>query len=571
MVKPKYALFALTALGVFACSAMGQDFVKGRLIVKFRSVVTKQRSDELVHQANGKIASEMPALGLQVIELPANANEKAQARAFGQHSEVEFAEPDYKYKASAAPNDPSFGTEWHLSKILAPSAWDLTQGSSSVVIAILDSGILASHEDLQNQIVPGWNFQGGNSDTSDVNGHGTMVAGVAAAATNNATGISGVGWNCKIMPLRVSDSSGVTSASMLVAALQYAADHGAKVANISFPASGSSTVASGAQYFMSKGGVVAMSSGNTAAFDSTADNPYVLSVSATDGNDNVASFSTTGNFIDLSAPGDGIYTTMSNGGYGYGSGTSFCAPVVAGVAALMYSVNPNLSANQVYNLIKQNADDLGPAGWDPGYGAGRVNAYRAVLAAKNTAGQDLVPPAVSFAAPTASSTVSGMVSVFCSASDNTAVDRVMFYADGTLVGTAYSPPYSWSWNSGSVVDGSHTLKAVAYDLAGNSGQASEGITVRNTIDTQAPTCTITSPTGGTVSGKFTVAVSASDNVNVMKVDLLVDGVLSQTMTRSPYKFSLNAKTWSKGGHTLQARASDPAGNLGWSQVVTITR
>lgn len=572
MFRMKYTIAAVGLLGVCTSSLVAQDYVKGRMIVKFRTVVSKQRSNELVSQMHGRVAREFDALGLTVIELPANANEKAQARAFGQNSEVEFAEPDYQYKASMTPNDPSYGSQWHLAKVSAPAAWDKTQGSSSVVIAILDSGVLASHPDLQLQLVPGWNFVNGNSDTSDVNGHGTMVAGVAAAAANNSTGVAGLGWNCKIMPLRISDANGIASATNMAAALQYAADHGAKVANISFPASGSATIRSAAQYFMNKGGVVTISSGNTGAFDSTADNPYVLTVSATNGSDGVAGFSTTGNFIDVSAPGDGIFTTMSNGGYGYGSGTSFCAPLVAGMAGLMYSANPNLSSQQVYSLIRQTADDLGAAGWDPGYGTGRVNAARAVDAALNTAAADLVAPTVSFSTPPANSTLAGIVSVFCVANDNVGVDYVSFYVDDMLIGTKYAAPYSWSWNTPmQAADGKHTLKAVAFDLGGNSAQNSVSVNVKNVIDVTPPTAVITSPTGGTVSGKFTVTAVATDNVGIAKIELYVDGSLAGSVTKMPYKFSVNAQRWAKGAHTLQIRAFDTSSNATWSSTVTVSK
>lgn len=560
---------AALAIATFAVGANAQDFVKGRMIVKFKASTTAVQAEEAIKKVNGKTLQNLPALGLKVVELPPNANEKAQAKAFGQRADVEFAEPDYKFKASVLPNDPSFGSQWHLPKISAPSAWDLSLGSG-VTIAILDSGVAGWHADLAGQMVAGWNFVNGNSDTTDVNGHGTMVAGVAAAVTNNLTGVSGVGWNCKIMPLRISDANGIASATNMAAALQYAADHGAKVANVSFPASGSSTIRTAAQYFMNHGGVVAMSSGNTGAFDSTADNPYVLSVSATDSNDNVAGFSTTGNFIDLAAPGDGIYTTDAGGGYSWGSGTSFSAPVVAGVTALMFSSNPNLSSQQVYDLVKQNADDLGAAGWDPGYGAGRVNASRAVSAASTAAAQDLVAPVVSFAAPATKSIVAGSVNVFCDASDNVAVDRVLLYVDSTLVGTKYSASYSWSWDSNSVVDGAHTLKAVAYDLAGNSASTSISITVKNTVDTIAPTVSITSPSSGSSAGsKVNVSISASDNLGVTKVDLFVDGKLSNSSTRAPYQFSLSTRKWARGAHTLQAKAYDAAGNVGVSSIVTV--
>src|SRR5262249_836915 len=150
--------------------------------------------------------------------------------------------------------------------------------------------------------------------------------------------------------------------------LTWAADHGARVANLSYMMTNVATVTTAAKYFQSKGGVVTMSAGNYSTFDPTADNPYVLTVSATDPNDNITGYSNTGHNSDLAAPGDSILTTALGGGYIAFSGTSFSAPVTAGVAALVMSVNPNLSGSQVQDVLKKSADDFGAPGWDPSYG-----------------------------------------------------------------------------------------------------------------------------------------------------------------------------------------------------------
>jgi subtilisin family serine protease len=148
------------------------------------------------------------------------------------------------------------------------------------------------------------------------------------------------------MPIRVSDSTGSASYSNLAAGLNWAADHGARVANISYIVSGSATVTSAAQYMQSRGGVTVSSAGNYSTFDSSADNPYILTVTATDPNDVLYSWSNTGNNVDLAAPGC-VYTTNNSGGYSSGCGTSFSAPIVAGVAALVQSVNPGLTPSQL--------------------------------------------------------------------------------------------------------------------------------------------------------------------------------------------------------------------------------
>lgn len=572
MIKINTVVAGFIAMSAMGASANAQDFVKGRLLIKFKEGTTEAEIGDAIGKSKGSLKKSFPALGLKLIEFPANANEKALANAFKQRSDVEFAEPDYLYASASTPNDPSFNSQWHLSKIASPQAWDFSTGSSTVIIAILDSGVAAWHPDLANQMVPGWNFYNNNSDTNDVFGHGTKVAGVAAAATNNLTGISGVGYNCKIMPLRISDPSGMASASNMAAALQWAADRGVRVANLSFAASGSSTVTSAAQYFMNKGGVVTMSSGNSATVLATADTPYVLTVSATNSGDGMSSFSNTGNLIDCAAPGEGIYTTTMDGGYAAVSGTSFSAPIVAGIAGLMLAANPNLSGAQCYELLRKSGDDLGSAGWDSQYGWGRVNASKAVIAAIGTTGQDTIAPTVSFASPGNGNTISGTATVSINADDNNHVDQVKFYVGSQLVGTKYAAPYSWSWDSNGVADGSQTLKAVAYDLAGNSSQSMISVTVRNTNDTTAPSVVITSPANGTrIGAKLNVSVSASDNIGVTKVELYMDGVLMGTDTAAGYSFSLNPKRISSGTHSLVAKAYDAAGNVASSTTVSFTK
>jgi len=233
------------------------------------------------------------------------------------------------------PNDP-FYPQWFLEKIQANVAWSTTTGSSNVIIAILDTGVDATHPDLSSKIIPGRNIYDNNNDTADVYGHGTAVAGVAGAASNNGIGVASVAWGCMIMPVRISDASGMASASDIASGLSWAADHGARVANISYYITGSKTISSAAKYFQSKGGIVVASSGNYSTLESAQDDPYVVMVGATDPQDVLYPYSNGGNNLDLVAPGNNT-TTLSGNHYGTGGGTSFASPVVAGVAALVLS------------------------------------------------------------------------------------------------------------------------------------------------------------------------------------------------------------------------------------------
>ena len=394
-------LFVATALAWTRTATMAQKipnriaqaaFVPGRILVQFHSQTPAYRARSIVLSHGAHISQEIPKIGVQVVELPAGANEADSVKAFAALPEVEFAELDWLFRPDdITPDDPNYSSEWYLKTISAPAAWSVTTGSSDVIIAIIDTGVDSTHPDLSSKIVPGWNFANNNSDTSDVYGHGTAVAGAAAASSNNGTGVASVAWGCLILPVRVSDTQGNAPASLIANGLRWAADNGARVANISYNVSGNATVSNAAKYFQQAGGVVTVSAGNDAAFISSQDNRYVLTVSATDNLDNPAYYSNTGNNIDLSAPGSVIYTTLSGGGYGYASGTSFSAPIVAGVAALVMSANSSLTPTKVQDTLKQSADDKGPAGWDPRYGSGRVNAAAAVTLALAQAGSPRPP------------------------------------------------------------------------------------------------------------------------------------------------------------------------------------
>lgn len=570
-------LLCIIFLGAAASAQEPPPFVPGRILVQFRPDVPAQQVRYLIAAARAQWLGEIPRIGVHVLQLPPSASEVAVARAFGQRPEVVFAELDHILQPDdITPNDPYYASwQWALKKIACPTAWSTTTGSNSVIIAILDTGVDGTHPDLSSKMVPGWNFYDNNSDTRDVYGHGTKVAGTAAASSNNSIGVASVAWECKIMPIRVSDSRGYGYFSSMASGLTWAADRGARVANISYSASGSATVSAAAQYFRSRGGVVTVSAGNNSTFYNYPDDPNVLTVAATDSYDKLTSYSTTGTHLDLAAPGT-AYTTTRGGDYSAVSGTSISAPIVAGVAALVISANPNLTASQVEDILKQSADDLGATGWDSTYGWGRVNAARAVSLASGgsssggTSSADTSPPTVGFTNPTHGATVSGTISVQVSASDNVGVASVTLYLDGKAVASTSTTPYAFSWNTTAVADGAHTLKAVAVDAATNTSSAQISVTVSNTVDSTPPVVSIISPgDGASIGGMVTVSVNATDAGGVVKVELYVDGALTATSTSAPFTLKWNARKAAKGPHTLQCRAYDAAGNVGVSQSVTV--
>ncbi|NOT62821.1 MAG: S8 family serine peptidase [Acidobacteria bacterium] len=553
-------------------------FVPGRLLVKFRRGVRADWSRNVIAAFGARTKEELPNLDINVVELPDGASEEAFAAAFKARADVEFAELDRLLspaaltpQATMTPNDPWYSNEWYLSKISAPLAWMTTTGSGNITVAILDTGVDSAHPDFAGKLVPGWNVYDNNADTSDVAGHGTAVAGVVGAASNNGAGVASVAWGCRIMPIRISDVSGYATYSTAASGLIWAADHGARVANISYIVTGSSAVTSAANYFQSKGGVVTVAAGNSSAFDASPDNPAMLTVSAITGDDVIWASSNTGNNVDVCAPYF-VYTTIRGGTYSGMSGTSVAAPIVAGVAALVLSANPALTASQVQNILKQSADDLGSVGWDSSYGSGRVNAARALsLVTGNPLPPDTTPPSVAITLPIAGSAVSGTATVQVTVSDNVGVASVSFGVDGVSSGTDTEAPYSFSWNTTTMVNGVHTLSVVATDAAGNTALSSIALTVNNVVsDTTPPTVSFTAPVAGsTVSGTVFVQMTASDNVGVSLVSFRVDGVLLGNDAIAPYSFFWDTTAVAKGIHTLTATASDAAGNTA-NNAVTVT-
>lgn len=283
--------------------------------------------------------------------------------------------------SASEPNDPCFPAQWHLRALEGPAAWALAAGRPPVVIAVVDSGVEATHPDLRGALVPGWNFLSETPDTADGFGHGTAVAGAAAAAANNGVGGAGVAPGARLMPLVALDANDRASYSDIARAIVYAADHGARVINVSLGGpSPSLTLDRAIEYAWQRGAIVVASAMNTG--DSTphypAASPRALAVSATTPVDTLAGFSTHGDWIDFSGPGVSILTTSAGGRYAYRHGTSFAAPMVSGTLALMLAARPRASPEELVALLAEAAEDLGAPGPDPSFGRGRVHARRAV-------------------------------------------------------------------------------------------------------------------------------------------------------------------------------------------------
>jgi len=297
--------------------------------------------------------------------------------------------------------DPNEGQQYALERIEAAAAWQVESGKKSVVVAVVDTGTQTDHPDLAAQIwtnpretangvdddgdgfiddVHGWNFVANNNDPTDDNKHGTHCSGIIAATRGNGQGIAGTA-NVSIMPVKVLNSEGSGSTSDIIKGVQYAVDHGASIISMSLGGTGfEQAFADVCRDAIARNVVIVAANGNDSANTISYPAGYegVIAVSATDQNDQIASFSNTGEGTAIAAPGVEILSTLVGSTYGNLSGTSMATPYVAGVAALVRSANPNLTAAQVRERLMNTADDLGTPGYDTVYGAGRVNARKAL-------------------------------------------------------------------------------------------------------------------------------------------------------------------------------------------------
>ncbi|MFH1410769.1 MAG: S8 family peptidase, partial [Patescibacteria group bacterium] len=282
---------------------------------------------------------------------------------------VEYVEPNYIMSLQST-NDPSYSEQWSLTKIGIEEIWKDTTGSSNIVIAILDTGLDYSHPDKPRNLVPGYDFINDDSNPQDDHGHGTFVAGVIAANTNNGTGVAGICRNCSIMPVKVMDSRGIGTYADVANGIVWAADNGADIINLSIGGYAYSQILQDAViYAQSKGALIIAAGGNqgisTPLYPAAYSN--VIGVSATTQNDEKWSGSNYGSYIDISAPGVGIYG-LTLGSYRSQTGTSVAAPHIAGVAGLLMSKSQGLSPNLIAQQLYKNTIDLGPEGKDYSFG-----------------------------------------------------------------------------------------------------------------------------------------------------------------------------------------------------------
>jgi len=387
------------------------DYRAGELIVKTKPEAVEALSATLASHGL-TIKRRIPALDLCVVAVPVG-QEETFLSILQRDPGVRYAERNYLARTSvpstalrplnrlawhgwmpspfglhATVNDTAYPNQWNLPRILAPTAWDLTTGSA-VTIAILGTGIDPDHPDLGDKIVPGYDVVNDDYDPRDDNGYYTFVAGIAAAVTNNGEGIAGVSWGARLMPVKVMGADGFGSYADIIEGVRWAADHGANIINMSFIGLAySQALQDAVDYAQTQGvGLLVASAGDEALNGNPRVYPAalrnVLAVAGSDKSNARLSSSGFGDYVGLTAPAVEIISTYWQPGqhvYASAAGTDFAAPHVAGVAALLLSMNPSLSLNQLVGLLQSTAIDLGSPGYDQYYGAGLVDTEAAVRA-----------------------------------------------------------------------------------------------------------------------------------------------------------------------------------------------
>jgi len=390
-------------------------YAPDRVLIRFRPDVASVNAEETLRSYGFPSVRRIAAIGVYSVRTAPGVSVAETLAALSRNGEIEAARPDPRVRMADVPNDTYFATYQHNLRnpgglldigggirlqlvagadIKALPAWDTAQGDPEVVIAVLDTGVDRDHVDLAAKVLQeGHDFANDDDDASDDHWHGTHVAGIAAADTNNGAGIAGVARNCRILPVKVLDRNGDGYYSWIIDGIIWAADRGADVINLSLGGDvPDSFLEDACKYAHDKGAVIVAAAGNDgtegvlypAAYDET-----VLAVAASDYADAIASFSNFGPEIDVAAPGAWIlgpvpqtYVGPEELPFVFASGTSAAAPHAAGLAALIRSLKPDLTPDEIMWVIRYSADDINRTtlpGRDDHAGYGRVNMQRALV------------------------------------------------------------------------------------------------------------------------------------------------------------------------------------------------
>lgn len=394
-MRQRLAAIALACALVSASAPASTAVESATYVVRVRRGVTLATAAAIAGAAGARVTGTVEPLRLLQVEAGEGAAEalRAAPAVAWMHRER------FLHLTGARPNDPLFPQQWPLETMDALRGWRVERGTSNdVVVAVIDSGVDYSHPDLQDRVVAGFDFVNRDDDPADDNGHGTHVAGIVAAEPDNATGVAGVSWGARIMPLKACAGEDGCGMFEVAAAIAYAVQGGAKVVNLSLggAAGGCPTELQLAATLAEQRDVLLVASAGNSAQDG---NPVMypaacegyVAVGATAADDRWAPFSEHGVYVDLSAPGVAVPSTIPPGlagvtdspttpGYGPADGTSMAAPHVSGLAALLFSLHPEWTPLQVEEHMEETAVDLGKRGADDYFGAGRISIGRALAA-----------------------------------------------------------------------------------------------------------------------------------------------------------------------------------------------
>ncbi len=416
----------------FAEAAENQGYVEGQVVVNFKPEADMDAIAGLIDDHGLTVHEKIEKIHYYVLTLPKGASVTKMAAELRRHPLVKTCEPNYTSETQEKPNDEFFPRQWSLSNyetegadLQITKAWEVESGNENIIVAVIDMGFDLTHEDLQENIwhnhgeiadngidddqngyvddVVGWDFvhqpvglNDPNNDYQDedndptflLSSHGNRVLGVIGATTGNGIGIAGIAGKCKIMLIRAgymnTDGSSALSSSHIAKGVIYAVDNGAKVINISSGSNRySNSYKAALEYAVSKGALVVCSAGNEGSgalvYPAAYDIPGLISVGASSRQDKKSWFSNYGNWVDVSAPGENIISTLTSNNYGETQGTSFAAPMVAAVAALIFAHYPDLTPVQVKDQIMNTVDTVADL-HEANITSGRVNAYQALTA-----------------------------------------------------------------------------------------------------------------------------------------------------------------------------------------------
>jgi type VII secretion-associated serine protease mycosin len=362
-------------------SKPGQD--SNTVLVRFKPGVAPTDWKSIAAAADATVGEPIRATDYVLVKTkPGRVGKTLQA--LERDSRVADAELNYVRRALTIPSDPEYSRQRHyFERLRLPEAWDVANAVADVRVAVVDTGVDAGQPDLAGRVLQGHDFVNDDSDAYDDQWHGTWVAAIIAANTNDGVGIAGVSPSARILPVKVLDSYGNGTDANIAAGITWAADHGADVINLSLAASQESAVIRQAvEYALDHDVVVVAAAGNGGSETPQYPAAYsgVVAVAATDAHGELASFSNHGPWIDIAAPGVNITSARSRSSYEVMSGTSYAAPFVSGVATLVHALHPSATASQIVSQLLESAQDAGPIGVDHDFGHGILDAFAAVTA-----------------------------------------------------------------------------------------------------------------------------------------------------------------------------------------------